>query len=221
MLDERIVAASSTVRRICSSSNSEDSSEENYGDEGRAPLLNGLLSSAHNCVKIDLSLSDVIVQTTKSAPDRFPKERGKAAISLGMLITAAVCNDLVLSFIHEKVPQEPPLPDAVFAHTPYIPWALAVSEYLMLSSFTIMLLLTILHRHRWIILSIAYCRRIAFIGSLLYFGRCLTMLVTQVPIADPNYYCSPRLSVSFYSKYPEALIALFPSIYFTFFMKIF
>lgn len=76
----------------------------------------------------------------------------KLKISVGLLITAAVCNDLVLSFIHEKVPQEPPLPDAVFAHTPYIPWALIVSEYLMLASFTCMLALTIIHRHRWIIL---------------------------------------------------------------------
>uniref|UniRef100_A0AAF5PHQ7 Sphingomyelin synthase-like domain-containing protein n=2 Tax=Wuchereria bancrofti TaxID=6293 RepID=A0AAF5PHQ7_WUCBA len=194
MLDGQITTASSATRRICSSSNSEDFSEDNYGDEGRAPLLNGLLSSANNAVKIDLNFSDIIVQTSNNSFDKFPKERCKAAISVGLLITAAVCNDLVLSFIHEKVPQEPPLPDAVFAHTPYIPWALTVSEYLMLASFTCMLALTVLHRHRWIIL-----RRIAVIGSLLYFGRCLTMLVTQVPIADPNYYCSPRLSGADYT----------------------
>lgn len=193
MLDGQITTASSAARRICSSSNSEDYSEDNYDDEGRAPLLNGLLSSANNAVKIDLN-SGIIVQTSKNSFDKFPKERCKAAISVGLLITAAVCNDLVLSFIHEKVPQEPPLPDAVFAHTPYIPWALTVSEYLMLASFTCMLALTVLHRHRWIIL-----RRIAVIGSLLYFGRCLTMLVTQVPIADPNYYCSPRLSGADYT----------------------
>lgn len=51
------------------------------GDEGRAPLLNGLISTPDNCVKIDLSLTDVIVQTTKNTPDKFPKERGKAAVS--------------------------------------------------------------------------------------------------------------------------------------------
>ncbi|VBB28003.1 unnamed protein product [Acanthocheilonema viteae] len=191
MLDGQITAVSSTVRRMCSSSNSEDFSE---GNDGRAPLLNNFVSSANNTVKIDLNLSDIIVKTSNNSIDKFPKERCKAAISVGLLITAAVCNDLVLSFIHEKVPQEPPLPDAVFAHTPYIPWALTVSEYLMLASFTCMLALTVIHRHRWIII-----RRIAVIGSLLYFGRCLTMLVTQVPIADPNYYCSPRLSGADYT----------------------
>ncbi|VDO07893.1 unnamed protein product, partial [Brugia timori] len=157
MLDGQITTASSAARRICSSSNSEDYSEDNYDDEGRAPLLNGLLSSANNAVKIDLN-SGIIVQTSKNSFDKFPKERCKAAISVGLLITAAVCNDLVLSFIHEKVPQEPPLPDAVFAHTPYIPWALTVSEYLMLASFTCMLALTVLHRHRWIILRfVSFC----------------------------------------------------------------
>ncbi|VDK76663.1 unnamed protein product [Onchocerca ochengi] len=164
------------------------------GNEGRAPLLSGVLSSADNAVKIDLNLSDIIIQTSNSSADKFPRERCKAAISVGLLITAAICNDLVLSFIHEKVPQEPPLPDAIFAHTPYIPWALILSEYLMLASLTCMVALTIIHRHRWIIL-----RRIAVITSLLYFGRCLTMLVTQVPIADPNYYCSPRLSGADYT----------------------
>ena len=36
------------------------------------------------------------------------------------------------------------------------------------------------------------------IGALLYFGRCVTMFVTQVPKADPNYHCSPKVSVSFW-----------------------
>ncbi|VDM14350.1 unnamed protein product, partial [Wuchereria bancrofti] len=67
MLDGQITTASSATRRICSSSNSEDFSEDNYGDEGRAPLLNGLLSSANNAVKIDLNFSDIIVQTSNNS----------------------------------------------------------------------------------------------------------------------------------------------------------
>ncbi|GMR50165.1 hypothetical protein PMAYCL1PPCAC_20360, partial [Pristionchus mayeri] len=42
--------------------------------------------------------------------------------------------------------------------------------------------------HRWIVL-----RRLAVIGSLLYFGRCVTMFVTQVPVADPHWNCTPKL----------------------------
>lgn len=69
-----------------------------------------------------------------------------------MLATAAVSNDLVLSFIHEKVPKQPPLPDGFFENTPYIPSAFALSEYFMLTSFTIMLLITVFHKYRWIVL---------------------------------------------------------------------
>ncbi|VDM96479.1 unnamed protein product [Thelazia callipaeda] len=191
-----IAAPSSTMPKIRSSSDVKDAFEDFYDDGERIPL-NDLLSP-NESVRINLNLSDIVFQTAKiSTADKFPKERNKAAVSclaVCMLLTAAVCNDLVLSYIHEKVPQEPPLPDAIFAHTPYIPWALALSEYLMLASFTCMLVLTIIHRHRWIVL-----RRISVIGSLLYFGRCLTMLVTQVPIADPNYHCSPRLSGADYT----------------------
>ncbi|VDM45304.1 unnamed protein product [Toxocara canis] len=159
------------------------------GDEGRVPLLHGTTPSVHNCVKIDLTQTDAIIKTAISVHDKYPKEYGKAALAVGMLMVAAVCNDLVLSLIHEKVPQQPPLPDVVFQYTPYTPWALVLSEYLMLGSFAVMSVLTLMHRHRWIIL-----RRIAFIGALLYFGRCITMFVTQVPVADPNYYCAPRLT---------------------------
>jgi shingomyelin synthase len=122
---------------------------------------------------------------------RYPKERHKTWIAFLILFVAGASNDLVLSYIHDFVPETPPLPDIVFAHTPYIPWALRISEYLMLSSFATLMLTAILHKHRWIIF-----RRIAVIGALLYFGRCVTMFVTQVPKADPNYHCSPKISVS-------------------------
>ncbi|VDN55767.1 unnamed protein product [Dracunculus medinensis] len=107
--------------------------------------------------------------------------------ALLILVIIGFFNDFVLSVVHERVPEQPPLPDIVFERTPYIPQALVFSEYLILISLFIMLLITIFHKYRWIIL-----RRIACIGSLLYFGRCVTILATQVPVADSNYYCSPK-----------------------------
>ncbi|GMR45405.1 hypothetical protein PMAYCL1PPCAC_15600, partial [Pristionchus mayeri] len=44
------------------------------------------------------------------------------------------------------------------------------------------------HRHRWIVF-----RRVFTIAAVLYFGRCLTLLLTQLPVADPNWRCSPKL----------------------------
>lgn len=190
-----------TTQRTLTSSSSgtsnEDSEESSYIDsleEGKTPLIDEedealLPNYGENNLKDDNIR--YLNKSTYSSSNRFPRERHKAFVGICLLFVAAVCNDLVLSIIHEKVPEGKPLPDFVFANTPYIPEALVVSEYLMLSSFAVLMILTFLHKHRWILL-----RRIATIGSLLYFGRCLTMFVTQVPIADSNYYCSPKLEES-------------------------
>ncbi|VDD87390.1 unnamed protein product [Enterobius vermicularis] len=131
-----------------------------------------------NVVRVDLNQVDAVSETLPT-------------IAFLLLAVAALCNDLVLSFIHERVPQQPALPDILFAVMPYLPWGLSISEYLMLSSVAMMFIIAFFHRYRWIVL-----RRIAFLGSLLYFGRCVTMIVTQVPVADVNYPCAPRLGAN-------------------------
>jgi shingomyelin synthase len=119
---------------------------------------------------------------------KIPKERRKTGYAFLLLVFAGFLNDFVLSYIHELIPDSPPLPDFSFSILPYWPWALIVSECLMISSFCVMLTIAIAHKYRWAVL-----RRIFTIGFLLYLGRCATMFVTQVPVADPNYYCSPKL----------------------------
>ena len=120
---------------------------------------------------------------------RIPRDRYKAFLAVLLLFFAALSNDLVLSYIHDLIPESDALPDFTFSNTPYWKWALPISEYIMLTSFSALILLTFLHRHRWVLI-----RRIATISALLYLGRCVTMFVTQVPKADPNYYCSPKFS---------------------------
>jgi shingomyelin synthase len=178
-----ITTSTAVVQRPTTSASNSDDSEESYLDsleEGRTPLLDD-----------DDDLPDYATSPriySKRSAQKIPKERYKAGIALMLLAAAGISNDLVLSYIHEKVPSTKALPDVVFSNTPYTPWGLVVSEYIMLSSVALLLLLLIFHRHRWVVL-----RRVATIGSLLYFGRCITMFVTQVPVADENYYCSPKL----------------------------
>lgn len=69
-----------------------------------------------------------------------------------MLVFAGCLNDFVLSYIHDYVPDTPPLPDVVFRNTTYLPLTLRISEYIMLTSFATLLLLVLLHKHRWIVL---------------------------------------------------------------------
>jgi len=122
-------------------------------------------------------------------PPKFPKERRKLCLAAFLFFCAGLSNNLVLAWIHERVPATAPLPDLFFMLTPPLPWALAVSEYLIFASGITMIIVCFLHRHRWILF-----RRVFFMLAILYFGRSFTMLVTQVPVADPTYYCSPKLN---------------------------
>ena len=54
------------------------------------------------------------------------------------------------------------------------------------------MIVLILHKHRFIIL-----RRLALILGLLYGYRAVTMFVTNLPKADPTYFCLAKVSVIF------------------------
>ncbi|KAK6750389.1 hypothetical protein RB195_002392 [Necator americanus] len=182
--------SSTTSRRMCGSADSTASDSDTADD---APLLhdggNGAGGSGG-----DVSMSQPVRiemppgEKPASPHDRFPKERAKAVISFLLLAIAAVLNEVVLSFVHERVPETPPLPDLTFSIIPYYQDGLKICEYIMLASFASVLLLMLFHRHRWIMF-----RRLMMVGSLLYLMRCITMIVTQVPVADPNFLCSPKL----------------------------
>ncbi|CAD6200070.1 unnamed protein product [Caenorhabditis auriculariae] len=168
----------SRSRRFCGSAAS--SSDSETADD--APLLAD--ATATQPVRIEMP-----GEKPSSPHDRFPKRKIRALVAVGMLVCAAVLNDIVLSFVHEKYPLTQPLPDIVFDNVPYYKAGLTICEWLMLVSFSSVVVLMIVHRHRWIML-----RRLAAIGSLLYMMRCVTMIVTQVPVADPNWHCAPKLA---------------------------
>ncbi|KAI6170308.1 hypothetical protein M3Y98_01226100 [Aphelenchoides besseyi] len=121
---------------------------------------------------------------------QFPKERCKTGLAIFLLLLAAISNDVVISYIHDLVPDQPPLPDVVFDNFTYRPAAMRISECLMLSLLIVLGILVVVHKHRWILM-----RRIATLAALLYFGRAVTMFVTQLPKADTNFYCSPKLNL--------------------------
>ncbi|KAI6224100.1 PAP2-C domain-containing protein [Aphelenchoides besseyi] len=121
---------------------------------------------------------------------QFPKERCKTGLAVLLLLMAAISNDVVIAYIHDLVPDQPPLPDIIFDNFTYRPAAMRISECLMLSLLIVLAILIFVHEHRWILV-----RRIATLAALLYFGRAVTMFVTQLPKADPNFYCSPKLDL--------------------------
>ncbi|GMT11866.1 hypothetical protein PFISCL1PPCAC_3163, partial [Pristionchus fissidentatus] len=166
--------------------------EEYSSDSDKSPLIDAGNTSLDDDLDEEMARDGDEIMPEKDLRgdphQKYPKERGKTFIAVAMLICAGVSNVIVQSVVHEKVPDQPPLPDFIFSLTPYFPYGLTITEYIMNSSFAAMALLILFHRHRWIVL-----RRLATIGSLLYFFRCVTIYVTQVPLADPNWKCSPKL----------------------------
>ncbi|KAK6027591.1 hypothetical protein OSTOST_06377 [Ostertagia ostertagi] len=123
---------SAASRRMCGSADSTASDSDTADD---APLL----ASGSQTVRIDMPASE------KPAS---PHERSKALLSFILLAFAAVLNEIVLSFVHERVPETPPLPDITFSLIPYYKDGLKICEYIMLASFASVLLLMLFHRHR-------------------------------------------------------------------------
>uniref|UniRef100_A0A0K0ELB9 PAP2_C domain-containing protein n=1 Tax=Strongyloides stercoralis TaxID=6248 RepID=A0A0K0ELB9_STRER len=190
---------------------------EDYNDiyDSKEPLLlvpaNDKLSKTLCALKgIKIDLKNAILVRSKNNEKKkkelsllYPDDKFKCFIAIMMLVLAAFCNDLTLSYVHEKVPHSNPLPDIIFDNTHYNGNYLKYSEYLMLTLFILMWAVILSHQHRFIII-----RRVGTIGSLLYYGRCITMLVTQLPVADSNYKCSPKLNIqdkTFYNIFMRAL----------------
>ncbi|EFO93703.1 CRE-SMS-1 protein [Caenorhabditis remanei] len=180
MDDEDIITSARSSRRICGSAAS--SSDSETADD--APLLPE--EGPSHAVRLDMP-----GDKPASPHDRFPKTPLKTLVAFLMLVVAAAGNTITLSWIHERYPLTPPLPDIVFELTTKIPWGLRLCENLMIGSFVSLLILILFHRHRWIVL-----RRLCFIGSILYGMRCITMMVTPVPKADEDFQCSPRLGAN-------------------------
>jgi shingomyelin synthase len=78
-----------------------------------------------------------------------------------------------------------------------------MSEIAMLSNTIMAITITMLNKHRWTLL-----KRVLLISAMLYGGRAISMLVTQVPVADPKYYCSPKLNDTSVTLVLERAISL-------------
>lgn len=73
-------------------------------------------------------------------------------VAFGMLFCAALSNEIVLAYIHERVPDTKPLPDLFFQNTPYMPGALKASEIAMLVNTIVAFSTCILNKHRFTLL---------------------------------------------------------------------
>merc|ERR1719367_759918 len=122
---------------------------------------------------------------------KIPNELLKTFIAAVFLFMAFIATTASLAFVHDRVPFEyDPLPDIILDNIKYQHWGLDASEILLMTLVWTTVLITIFHKHRFIVY-----RRIFLIGGLHYFYRAITMALTVLPVADKKYredICQPQ-----------------------------
>jgi shingomyelin synthase len=121
----------------------------------------------------------------------IPREPLKTFVASIFLFMAFVATTASLAFVHDRVPfDNDPLPDLFLDNVKYQHWGLDASEILLMILVWTAILITIFHKHRFIVY-----RRIFLLGGLHYFYRAITMVVTTLPVADKIYQeeiCRPQ-----------------------------
>lgn len=107
--------------------------------------------------------------------------------SFGYMFFALTLTSVSMAFVHNSVPDYPPLPDVLLDNIPYIPWAFNFSEICILTLTAIFFTLLFLHVHRLVIF-----RRFLAVLATVFLLRSLTMFVTRVsvPGAHLRHTCS-------------------------------
>jgi len=158
--------------------------EGGSGGEGRPPSPRRVRNGSAIKIEIELPAAE------RSSETKFPIERWKTCVALLFVLLNFVLTTTSLSITHElRRPQSKPLPDITLDSLPYHAWALDISEVLIMFSTLMAAFTVLLHKHRFILV-----RRVCLIVGLLYGYRALTMIVTVLPAANPDYLCDPQLN---------------------------
>jgi len=138
-----------------------------------------------SAIKIEIGMPPERIHST-----RFPKEYWKTFTAIMFVLVNFIFTTVSLSITHElRNVALPPLPDITLDHLPYRRWALDVSEILIMLATLAAAFLVLFHKYRFILI-----RRICVIVGLLYGYRAVTMVVTVLPSANPEYHCDNQLN---------------------------
>jgi len=160
-------------------------------NENRIP---GPHNPDHRRIEIDPDPEEDEEVGSDSNPVHIPGEPCKTLLAFIFLFFAWVATTTSLALTHDRVPMTDeegdrvkPLPDIILDNVTYQHWGLDASEYIIMISFWIAFLTCIFHKHRCVVL-----RRVFILVGLHYYYRAVTMFVTVLPVADPNYKCAPQ-----------------------------
>lgn len=150
--------------------------------------------SSHN---VFVSLSDSSEESYNNSNNNNEHKLCSLQTGVALLFAAftMILNFLVIAIIHERVPNQPPLPDISFDLLPEAAWGLSVAEYTISILAFIVFILLFMHRHRVILL-----RRLCLIMGIIYLARAICMASTQVPLIKTDY-CAPKMTPEQYQSW--------------------
>jgi len=153
--------------------------------ENRRPLL---AESGDEDDDIKVDMPD-LPHITRSESVNIPNDLLKTFVCAVFCGCGSLATAFSIALVHERMPDDPPLPDVILDHMEYRDWGLEVSEYLIVVNMVLAAITVLLHHHRMVVF-----RRIFIILGLLYFYRSITMYITALPKPDPKYPCAPKLN---------------------------
>lgn len=122
---------------------------------------------------------------------RLMPEYKKLVVAFLYYIAAGFCTGISIVWTNDSVPitnRPPPLPDPLLDALPLYEHYIEFSEFCVFGISYILFFTLTFHRHRFIIL-----RRVFAIGGTIYFFRCVTVLVTFLPVPTTSRVCTPFL----------------------------
>lgn len=154
--------------------------------ENRRPLLAESGEDDDDDIKVDMP---DLPHITRSESVNIPDDLLKTFVCALFCGCGSLATAFSIALVHERMPDDPPLPDVILDHMEYRDWGLEVSEYLIVINMVLAAITVLLHHHRMVVF-----RRIFIILGLLYFYRSITMYITALPKPDPKYPCAPKLN---------------------------
>ncbi|GJQ76884.1 hypothetical protein Trydic_g15088 [Trypoxylus dichotomus] len=179
-----------------------DKNKEYFIDVEEEDILQHKSNTSNGHTRIEMPLPTPI----REEP-RYPQEKWKTFFAFLITIISFILTLLSLSLVHDRLPDREkygPLPDIFLDNIPAQDWALDVSEYIIMVAVWLMIVILVLHKHRFIVF-----RRMFLILTLLYMYRAITIFVTVMPVSSKTYYCSPKSNQTTSLEVVKRIVQLF------------
>ena len=134
-------------------------------------------------------------------------DKARTLLAVVYCFMVLIITSLTMTVVHDRVPdmnRYPPLPDIFLDNMPLVPWAFYICELSASIMAFILVLVIILHKHRFILI-----RRICAIVGTVFLLRCVTMFVTSLSVPGVHLECSGKIYGDWETRLKRAFTIFF------------